>query len=109
MEEKCYCYLAPFSAPETDLFSLPSYSILPFFTFNLDHPNGSITHVGLPPQDVCERRGCVRASGWSSEQKDCAGVCVWKEQTDHDRFYYKDQFLQYKEELPAFITLRKDH
>lgn len=62
VEGKRYCYLAPFSPPKTDLFS---HSILPFFTFNLDHPNGSITHVGLPPQDVCEGRGCVRAAGWA--------------------------------------------
>lgn len=64
MERKCYCYLPPFSGPNSDLFSLPSHSILPFFTFNLDHPNGSITHVRLPPRDVCERGGCFRAAGW---------------------------------------------
>lgn len=48
------------SLPPTVIsFLSSSHSFLLFFTFNLDHPNGSITHVRLPPRGVCERKGCV--------------------------------------------------
>lgn len=63
LEGKCFCYLVPFAAPTTDFSPFPLHSILQFFTFNLHRPNGSITHVRLPPQDVYEGRGCVKAAG----------------------------------------------
>ncbi len=95
VERKCYCYLPPFSAPNSDLFLLPSHSILPFFTFNLDHPNGSITHV-MSPQDVCERRGCVRAAGWSVRAAAQWCLSVLKQQTGWGRLLSVWLFLFYE-------------
>lgn len=57
----------------------------------------------------CHPRMFVREEVVSGLQVGAQSRKTVQEQTDHDRFYYRDQFLQYKEELPAFITLRKDH
>lgn len=53
-----------FSLPPTVISFLSCLTlILAFFTLNLVHPNGGITHVMLPPQDACERKGHVWDAG----------------------------------------------
>lgn len=47
LKREAQLLLPYFLKPYSDFFPIPSHSLVPFCTFNLDHPNRSITHVRL--------------------------------------------------------------